>query len=93
MSEKIEDMLDDRQMSYGKFSDGVHTITKILTELDKYHYQKTNGTLTTEETVILVHILIKLTRIAATPNHVDSWSDMEGYSKLIKEFYSGESDA
>lgn len=31
-------------------------------------------------------ILNKLTRVVKTPNHLDSWKDIEGYARLVREY-------
>ena len=31
-------------------------------------------------------ILNKLTRIVKTPTHLDSWKDIEGYARLVREY-------
>lgn len=81
----VDETLKDRGNTYGDFTLNVHTRARIMELLGMIHVDKNNSQLSPVDYQAINDIVIKLVRIAATPNHTDSWLDLEGYSRLNKE--------
>ena len=88
MLETTKELLDNRGAVYGPFKDGILTETKIIEAMIDMHVA-THGEPPPVETVVKwTKIAMKLSRIAASPGHVDSWRDISGYAELIGETYA-----
>jgi len=83
----IEETLKDRGSNYGSFSANVEAIASIMDTLDCLREDKANAKLTSMEHAHLKYIVIKLVRLGATPDHCDSWHDLQGYAKLSEEYF------
>jgi hypothetical protein len=78
-------ILAERAKLYGSYKGGVDCRASILNAL-KGKYSETHSTeMPTELVVMFSDLALKLMRIASDPTHIDSYVDLEGYSKLIKE--------
>jgi len=85
----IDKILEERGNSYGSFEANVKAISAIMGELHKVHNDKEGHHLNLLDATNLQYQVIKLVRLAATPNHKDSWQDIQGYAKLSEEYYDG----
>jgi len=76
--------LTDRGSIYGDYNEGITvrcTLMKTLTDRYKVCYDKDMPAIYKE---YLWDICNKLSRLAVTPSHIDSWHDIAGYSQLIE---------
>jgi len=87
----IKDTLIERGKDYGDYKKGCEVRLKILEAImDSYRYH--NASNMPPLYIEFFHdIANKLSRLAVTPNHKDSWHDMVGYTTLI-ERYIGEEE-
>ncbi len=83
----VEETLKERGDSYGSFEVNVEGIATIMKELNHVHKCKTGEDLNLIDFTNLQYQVIKLVRLAATPNHKDSWLDIQGYAKLSEAYY------
>ena len=83
----IEETLKDRGSNYGDYGVNVEGVATIMGELQHIHKAKTGEALNLIDYSNLNYLVIKLVRLAATPNHVDSYHDLAGYSTLMEEYY------
>ncbi len=81
----VDEVLKQRGAIYGSYSDGVTCRTSILTALEFVYVSTHNVRMPTELRVMYSDLALKLMRSASDPTHLDSWVDLEGYAKLIKE--------
>ena len=82
----VDEILKERGASYGSYGAGVSCRATILEALNAKHLE-TQGTNMSEELRIMFgDIALKLMRIASDPKHQDSYIDLAGYSKIIKEY-------
>ena len=82
----VDEILKERGASYGSYGAGVSCRAAILDALNTKHLE-TQGTNMPEELRIMFgDIALKLMRIASDPKHQDSYIDLAGYSKIIKEY-------
>jgi hypothetical protein len=80
---EISDLLEKRQHDYGEFSEGVACQAQMLKALRK-QYALHHGVAMPDKAVVhFSFMLIKLARLAVSPEHLDSWKDIEGYAHLI----------
>ncbi len=78
---EIDNTLKKRNSKYGSYEDGV-----IMT-LIKCHYRNVNEVDMDQISESMISDVVnKLVRIAVTPTHIDSWHDIQGYSKLIENY-------
>ena len=83
--EKIDDLLEERQHDYGEFSKGIAFQTELL-RLIKAQYRHHHGMdLPNEFNIYFMYMMIKLSRLSVSPEHLDSWKDIEGYAHLIHD--------
>lgn len=92
MSE-IEQTLNDRSAKYGDYSTAVHVRASIMRHLKNFHRAHTGAEMEEEDANCIIDIVGKLCRIAATPNHIDSWHDVAGYATNIENYYKGKLNA
>ena len=82
----VDEILKQRGSVYGSYGAGVVCRAKIIEALNDKH-KECNGTDLHEELRIMFgDIALKLMRIASDPSHQDSYVDLAGYAKIIKEY-------
>lgn len=79
--------LSQRGAIYGDYEEGSQFIADVMGSMETIRKRQGHLPLTEENRVHLNYILLKLTRIMITPDHVDSWHDLAGYAKLTEEVY------
>ena len=84
---KIDEILEQRGANYGSYKENVEAVAAIMLSLHKVHKEKTGEDLNLIDASNLQYQVIKLVRLAATPDHEDSWKDIQGYAKLAEEYY------
>ena len=85
---KIDSILEDRGKSYGSYDINVEAVASIMGILHRVHKDKTGETLNLIDYSNLSYIVIKLVRLGATPDHLDSLKDIQGYAKLAEDYYT-----
>lgn len=86
--EDVRNTLEQRGTNYGSFEVGTKNFAKILEAL-KDIYREKNGKEPSEvEFLPIVYLVMKLVRLGATPDHIDSWHDIQGYAKLAEDMYN-----
>lgn len=86
----IEATLAERQAQYGCFEDVARTTGKIMEALSEVRVNGLND-LPYPHRMALYMIASKMARIVNGDfNHLDSWHDIGGYSKLIEKLINGE---
>ena len=83
----VDKTLEERGNSYGSYKENVEAVADIMRNLNIVHKDKTGEDLNLIDFTNLNYQVIKLVRLAATPNHLDSWHDIQGYGKLAEEYY------
>ena len=82
-SSAVNDLLKERQIDYGDFGLGVAMEAKMMDLLNQIHFEHRDTNLSTLHESYFFRILIKLSRLGVSPEHLDSWKDIEGYALLI----------
>lgn len=79
------EVLKARGMIYGSYRQGVECRAKILEALNDKHLETQGKPLPEDLRIMFSDLALKLMRLASDPTHLDSYVDLEGYAKLIKE--------
>lgn len=79
-----DDVLEERGKNYGDFGSGARLEAQILNLLASNHAAQTGNQLSTEHVIWFSKIIMKLSRLSVTPNHIDSWTDIAGYGRLVE---------
>ncbi len=85
----VDKTLKERGNNYGSYGANVEAISTIMDALDGVKVDKDGRRLTTIERTHLQYQVIKLVRLGATPEHVDSWHDIQGYANLSEKYFKG----
>ena len=91
-----DEILKQRGAVYGTYTDGVECRVSIMLALNDVHYKARGEDVPEYLRVMFSDLVLKLMRAASSPSHIDSWVDLEGYAKLVKEamiIYTGSKDA
>lgn len=83
----IESTLKDRGSVYGSYQVGTEFRAKVMDLIDTTRCKHGFKPLTTVEKVYIFDIINKLSRLVATPNHIDTWHDIAGYATLVEKVY------
>ena len=82
----VDEILEERATSYGGYGAGVECRAKILAALNEKHIETQGTDLPEGLRIMFGDVVLKLMRIASDPNHQDSYIDLAGYAKIIKEY-------
>jgi len=78
-------LLSQRGSIYGSYEDGVNTRASIIESLEILHKQRHNKPMPGDMKIMFGDLVLKMMRAVQGPEHQDSWDDLAGYSKLIKD--------
>jgi hypothetical protein len=88
----LDETLSSRKAVYGKYYDQVilrADLMKLMTEAYKANH---NQDMPEVYYGYIWDIMNKMSRIAVSPNHIDSWHDVQGYAKRVEESITERSD-
>lgn len=85
--ENVKDTLNQRGEVYGSFEVGTTGFAGIIDNLKKIFVDKNRREPTEKEFLPIYYLVMKLVRLGATPDHIDSWHDIQGYAKLTEDMY------
>ena len=85
METKLTDTLKERGSVYGDYKGVVDVRSTIMNTISKRHIDVNGKPLTELDYQKLNDIVMKLARLAATPNHKDTWHDIAGYATLSED--------
>jgi len=85
METNINKVLSQRGKIYGKYEDGVECRAQIMGALKQLYKKCNREDMPESMSVMFSDITLKMMRAVTAPEHIDSWIDLAGYAKLIKE--------
>lgn len=89
----VKEVLEQRGAIYGDYQSGCHLRGYIMTMLRAEYEVNHNGTAMPDiHQQHLWDIINKIIRLAVTPNHIDSWVDIQGYANLTEQVLRKELD-
>ncbi len=81
----VDETLEERGEVYGDYKGGSE-FRATVTLAVKNRFMAVHGREMGQTDLIHIYDIInKLSRLAVTPDHKDSWHDIAGYAKLIEE--------
>lgn len=84
--EEVSTTFKTREVIYGDYDVGINLRTELLNSIKKSYYLNRGIEMPVEYQMLFVDVILKLNRLAVSPNHIDSWHDLEGYAKLAKQY-------
>ena len=82
---EVTDILKERAAVYGNYDKGVDCRANMMLSLQLKHLDSQNKSMPVADQIAFGDILLKVMRAASDPSYIDSWADLEGYARLIKE--------
>jgi len=79
-----DQVLEQRGEVYGDFFEGVSLEAVILENIKDRYRKQHNKEMDPVHVIYLSKIAMKLSRLAVSPSHVDSWTDIAGYARLVE---------
>lgn len=79
-----DQILEQRGEVYGDFYEGVSLEALILNSMTDRYEEHHDSCMDPVYVIYLSKIVMKLSRLAVTPNHLDSWTDIAGYARLVE---------
>lgn len=90
---QVDLTLAERGNNYGDYKGGVRLRTAMM-KLILVRYKTIHGhEMDDQDADYIRDIVNKLSRLAATPDHIDSWHDIQGYAKLAETIHKENQDA
>ncbi len=83
----VEKTLKERGENYGDYSGGSRLRADIMIEIKARYLEVNEEEMSEHHAGKILDIVNKLSRLAATPDHIDSWHDIVGYATLSEEYY------
>ncbi len=86
----VDTILQERGEVYGDYTGGLRFRLSI-SELISNRFEEVNGRVISKEDLMFFNDIIgKLSRLASSPQHLDSWKDLAGYATLVEEVIKNE---
>lgn len=83
----VENTLEERGKNYGSFEAGTKGYAQIMHALTDIYVEKHGEAPDWLDFMPIIYIVMKLVRLGATPDHIDTWHDIQGYAKLTEDMY------
>jgi len=87
----VDKTLEERGTVYGDYAGGLKFRRAILDLIYARYDEVHNDNMTDEHKDYFVDLVGKISRLAVSPTHEDSWHDAAGYSLLIEEVIKDDS--
>src|SRR5210317_2375701 len=85
----IDDTLKERVSIYGNYSGGIRFRANLMRTIKDRYYEVHKEDMPDVDAERLRDIVCKLSRLAVSPDHIDSWHDISGYAKLAEDDLRG----
>ena len=79
-----DDVLKQRGAIYGDFFEGITCEAQLLSILENRYRQQYNECMPRHYYLYFSKIAMKLSRLSISPDHIDSWTDIAGYARLVE---------
>jgi hypothetical protein len=79
-----DQILEQRGEVYGDFYEGVSLEALILNSMTDRYEEHHGLSMDPVHVIYLSKIVMKLSRLAVSPTHIDSWTDIAGYARLVE---------
>jgi len=85
METNVNKVLTSRGKIYGRYDYGVECRATIMGALKQLYKKNNRQDMPEQMSIMLGDVALKLMRAVSAPEHTDSWVDLAGYTKLIKD--------
>lgn len=85
---KITDTLKERGDAYGDYQGGINLRSTMMEAIQSRHMKAHGVKMPRPQLLKIYDIICKISRLAVTPDHVDTWHDIQGYARLAEESYA-----
>lgn len=85
MPENIDETLGQRSPVYGPYGGQIMVRNELIKVMTDSYYELHGTHMSDRHQQYIWDIANKLSRISASPDHLDSWHDIQGYAKLIEK--------
>jgi hypothetical protein len=79
-----DQIIEERGQVYGDFYQGIKLEVDLLGLIKDRHYEHYKVDLDPMYAAYMAKIIMKLSRLSITPDHIDSWADIAGYARLVE---------
>ena len=79
-----DDVLEQRGAIYGDFFEGVTLEAQILSLIEARYQKQYDDRMSSVYYLYFSKIAMKLSRLSVCPEHIDSWTDIAGYARLVE---------
>lgn len=80
----VNETLKERGAVYGDYKGGSEFRASVMKLIKDRHLAVTGKSLDAVQMVYIYDIVNKLSRLATTPDHIDTWHDIAGYATLVE---------
>lgn len=85
MQKELETTLKERKSDYGDYRGGSALRAHLMSIIKDRHKAVHRSTMAPLYEIYIFDIVNKISRLAVSPTHEDSWLDIQGYSKRALE--------
>jgi len=85
METNVNKVLTQRGKIYGRYDKGVVCRATIMGALKQLYKINNHKDMPEDMSIMFGDIVLKMMRAVTAPEHTDSWVDLAGYAKLIKD--------
>jgi hypothetical protein len=89
MSVKIDETLASRELVYGDYPSGIRLRATLMAAIKTRYKEMHKMDMPVIDEEHFRDIIQKLSRLAVTPRHIDSWHDIAGYARLVENDLRG----
>lgn len=86
----VNETLKERGAVYGDYKGGSEFRAEVMKLIMDRCAEVNNCSMLSIHIVFIYDIVNKLSRLAATPDHIDTWHDIAGYATLVEEVLKAE---
>lgn len=90
MTQSTKDVIENRASVYGDYALGVTLEAELLNLIETNYYNNNKAVMPHVHRLLISKIIMKLSRISVTTDHIDSWVDIAGYAELTVKFLENE---
>jgi len=80
-----DEILEERGNVYGDFTLGSEVEAAMMNIICANHESQTGRPMSAINKIFFSKIVMKLSRLSVSPSHIDSWTDIAGYARLVEQ--------
>ncbi len=80
----LEETLKERGAVYGDYRGNIQLRKEIMNLIASRHYEVTGQVMSPTQIEYIRDVVNKISRLAVTPDHIDTWHDISGYAALVE---------